>query len=260
MGRADRSRLPDAVAPDAPFRLHPSAARAVRRHRDGREQRLRQGAVRDAGEGGGAHPGVQNLVPSDIEIRRNHLFKPLAWKSSTWGANAKNLLELKQGRRVLIDGNVLENSWPAGQAGFAFVLWSVNQQGGCSWCVTEHVTIRNNIVRRVASAFQLTARWTGQPSGSMNHVTIRNNVLIGLNDPSVASATSRVFQIGSGIPELVINHNTGIGSNTFVWGPDAAPTVDQQFTDNVLGGEYYPIFSPFGEGSVAWARTAGPGR
>jgi hypothetical protein len=30
---------------------------------------------------GGADPTIKDLVPSDIEIRRNHLAKPLAWKA-----------------------------------------------------------------------------------------------------------------------------------------------------------------------------------
>ena len=30
---------------------------------------------------GGADPAVTNLVPSDIVLRRNHLFKPLAWRN-----------------------------------------------------------------------------------------------------------------------------------------------------------------------------------
>ena len=29
---------------------------------------------------GGADPGIPNLVPSDIEIRRNYVFKPLSWR------------------------------------------------------------------------------------------------------------------------------------------------------------------------------------
>jgi hypothetical protein len=29
---------------------------------------------------GGADPKIPNLVPSDIEIRGNHVFKPLSWK------------------------------------------------------------------------------------------------------------------------------------------------------------------------------------
>src|SRR5207244_3792056 len=56
---------------------------------------------------GGADPAIPNLIPSDIEIRRNYFFKPLAWRASgAW--TVKNLLELKLGRRVLIQGNIFE--------------------------------------------------------------------------------------------------------------------------------------------------------
>src|SRR5678816_3181005 len=61
---------------------------------------------------GGADAKIPNLVPSDIEIRRNHVFKPLSWKvgdPSYLGRHwaIKNLLELKNARRVTIDGNTV---------------------------------------------------------------------------------------------------------------------------------------------------------
>ena len=204
---------------------------------------------------GGADPGIQNLVPSDIEIRHNHIFKPMGWRGK-W--NGKNLIEFKAGRRVLIEANVAENSYPDGQAGFAVLLWSVNQDGKCTWCVTEHVTIRDNLFRNIASGFQLTARWPEKPSLVMNHVTIRNNLMIGINNPAVAAATSRVFQIGNGIAALTIDHNTGFGPDaTFVWG-DSTKTPEQIITNNLTGGGSYQIFTPFGAGSIAWGLVAGP--
>ena len=33
---------------------------------------------------GGADPRIDGLVPSDIEIRRNHFTKPTSWKSRSW--------------------------------------------------------------------------------------------------------------------------------------------------------------------------------
>ena len=58
------------------------------------------------------------VVPSDIEIRRNTLFKPLSWKvddpsyaGKHW--TVKNLFELKSAQRVLVEGNWMEISWPA---------------------------------------------------------------------------------------------------------------------------------------------------
>ena len=38
---------------------------------------------------GGADPAVTNLVPSDIVLRRNHLFKPLAWRNADPGARRR---------------------------------------------------------------------------------------------------------------------------------------------------------------------------
>jgi Big-like domain-containing protein len=206
---------------------------------------------------GGADPGISNLVPSDIEIRRNYFTKPMAWKNGPW--LVKNLLELKAGRRVLIDGNIFENSWPAAQAGFAFVLWSVNQGGTCTWCVTEHVTVQNNIIRNVASGFQLTARWTGQPALAMNHIAIRNNVIMGLNNASVSAGASRLYQIGDAIPQLVIEHNTGFAPDAgFLWGGDA-PLPSHIVRNNLTGGGWYPIYTAYGQGALAWSREAGAG-
>src|SRR5215216_4284696 len=69
---------------------------------------------------GGSLPSIANLVPSNIEIRRNYFFKPLSWRVDHptyagihWAV--KNLLEFKNARNVIVDGNVLENSWIDGQ-------------------------------------------------------------------------------------------------------------------------------------------------
>ncbi len=42
---------------------------------------------------GGGDPQFSGVVPSDIEIRRNHFYKPLTWKGAGWAI--KNLFELK---------------------------------------------------------------------------------------------------------------------------------------------------------------------
>src|SRR5215204_2639785 len=58
---------------------------------------------------GGSPPSIAGLVPSDIEVRRNHLFKPLSWRQGEPGYagvrwSVKNLLELKSARRVVVEG------------------------------------------------------------------------------------------------------------------------------------------------------------
>ena len=34
---------------------------------------------------GGADPAIEGLVPSDIDMRHNHLAKPLRWRTGTPG-------------------------------------------------------------------------------------------------------------------------------------------------------------------------------
>ena len=90
---------------------------------------------------GGADPSISNLVPSDIEFRNNHVYKPLRWKVGEpmyagirW--SVKNLLELKNAQRIWIDGNTFENNWAESQNGFAVILKSVNQDGSAPWSTT----------------------------------------------------------------------------------------------------------------------------
>jgi hypothetical protein len=130
---------------------------------------------------GGADPSIPNLVPSDIEIRGNHITRPMSWKGGPW--MIKNLLEFKSARRVVISGNVLENSWAQAQLGWAFVIWSVNQSGTCTWCVVSDMLIENNLVRNVAAGFQLTERYG--VAVPMNHIAIRNNLFLGVDNPNI---------------------------------------------------------------------------
>jgi len=100
--------------------------------------------------------GAATVTPTDIEIRRNHMFKPLIWMPGqpgfVGGRNgdpfiAKNLFELKNAQRVLFEGNILENSWGGfSQAGFAIEMAPKNQAKGsenvCPLCQVTDVTVR----------------------------------------------------------------------------------------------------------------------
>jgi hypothetical protein len=120
--------------------------------------------------------GAGTTIPTDIEIRRNHLFKPLAWMPGqagfVGGVNSdptkcvkfntpgycpfvvKNLFELKNAQRVLFEGNVLEHTW-AGftQHGVAIVLTALSQGGttGNPNATVADITIRYNHVSHAAS-------------------------------------------------------------------------------------------------------------
>ena len=86
---------------------------------------------------GGALPTLVNNIPSDIEIRGNHFFKPLNWMvgNPSYGGihwTVKNLLEFKIAQRVLITGNILENNWVDAQTGFAFLVTPRTENGKCA--------------------------------------------------------------------------------------------------------------------------------
>jgi hypothetical protein len=109
--------------------------------------------------------GAATITPTDIEIRHNYLFKPMIWRAGTpgfvGGASGhpfivKNHFELKNAKRVLFEGNILENTWGGfSQAGFSILLTPKNQGNACPKCQVTDVTIRYNQIRSVGSVLQI---------------------------------------------------------------------------------------------------------
>jgi hypothetical protein len=110
--------------------------------------------------------GQATTTPADIEIRRNHMYKPILWLRDqpgfVGGASGqpfivKNIFELKNAQRVLFEGNILENTWGGfTQAGFAIVLTPKNQAPNvCPLCRVTDVTLRYNRVAHMAGGMQI---------------------------------------------------------------------------------------------------------
>jgi hypothetical protein len=105
------------------------------------------------------------VTPTDIEIRRNYLFKPLIWKEGAPGYTpapsgtpyiVKNNFELKNATRVLFEANVVENCWGGfSQNGFSILLTPKNQSNRCPKCQVTDVTIRSSRIRNVAGVFAI---------------------------------------------------------------------------------------------------------
>ena len=179
---------------------------------------------------GGADPDVPNLVPSDIEIRGNDLMKPLAWKSSgQW--SVKNILELKNARRVVIDNNLFENNWADAQNGFAILFTVRNQDGGSPWAMVRDVTFTHNIVRHTAAGVNVLGTDDLRPSQHTKRITIRNNVFEDINGPAFGGA-GRLFQMLDGPADVVIDHNTGFQTGDILIG-EGDPTSRFTFTNNI---------------------------
>lgn len=203
---------------------------------------------------GGATPLIPNLISSDIEVRKNHFYKNPAWIGTTFGSNVKNHYESKNSQRAWIRGNILENCWLAGQAGYSFVLWSANS--GDSWATTAHQTVEFNWIKNTVSVFQLSEWYDGTTTPS-HHFTIKNNLATNINN-TFNSGVSRLFTINYTIAELVLKHNTMFSlGDDIVWTPDASP--DQIWQDNLLAAFGAHMFTSQGIGSAAWALVGGAG-
>jgi len=121
--------------------------------------------VEAAGENVMFGGSAATIVPTDIEIRRNHLFRPMLWKEGEPGYRptasgnpyvVKNNFELKSAIRLLFEANLLENSWGGfSQTGFSILLTPKNQSNKCPACRVNDVTVRFNRIRNVAGVLQI---------------------------------------------------------------------------------------------------------
>ncbi len=184
---------------------------------------------------GGGDPSIPDLVPSDIEIRRNHFFKPLSWQTAGW--TIKNLLEFKNARRVLVEGNVFENCWAGDQSGFALVWKSVNQDGTAPWSTTSDVTFQYNVVRRVGAALNLAGGPEVNPAVTATRFRVAHNVFEQVGDPSLPSdaKVGRLWQL-YGATHVELAHNTGVGTTQGVWLVGAPISGGLVVRDNIFGG------------------------
>jgi hypothetical protein len=206
---------------------------------------------------GGADPTIANLVPSDIEIRRNHLAKPLAWKPGESGHDGrvwtvKNLLELKNARRVLVEGNLLEHNWVAAQDGFAILFTVRNQDGRAPWSVVEDVTFRGNVVRRSASGVYILAHDDNWPSQTARRIVLRDNVWDDIGGPRWGGG-GRLFQVIARSADVVIDHNTARHTGNVVTA-DLGPHLGFVYTNNITAHNEYGIIGadqPPGQRSIA---------
>ena len=190
---------------------------------------------------GGADPAIANLLPSDIEIRRNYFFKPLSWRNGVW--TAKNLLELKLGQRVLIQGNIFENSWADAQTGFALVFWSANETGPTTWAHTGDVWVRENIIRHVGAGLQLTDKGDF-PAIPVSRVRFDNNLWLDVST-TWSSQFARLFQVASNTNQLTaikFYHQTGFADNTLITIASGA-TQQFEFGDNIVAHGAFGIKS-----------------
>jgi hypothetical protein len=191
---------------------------------------------------GGADPAIPGLVTEDVVFRRNHLAKPLAWRSERW--QVKNLFELKNARRVLVEENLMEYSWKQAQLGYAILLTPRNQDRRAPWVTVEDVTIRRNIVRHAGGGMQIIGRDTN-PSGQTRRVRVVDNLFYDISGPKWGG-TGAFALIGDGPADVVFEHNTVLQSGNILMAyggtredPEQIPGV--VFRDNLIRHNAYGV-------------------
>jgi len=193
---------------------------------------------------GGADPSIPNLVPSDIEIRRNQFSKPLSWKvgdpsyaGMPW--TIKNLFELKNARRVLVEGNLFERNWVHAQSGFGILFTVRNQDGSAPWSVVEDVTFAHNILRHGASGINILGRDDKHPSQQTKRILIKNNLFYDIGGVRWGG-DGRLLQLLGGTVDVVIDHNTALQTGTILM-VEGAAHMGFVFRNNIVPHNAYGI-------------------
>lgn len=207
---------------------------------------------------GGSDPLISGVTPSDITIRGNHIYKPLAW-SGRW--TVKAAFEIKNAQRVLFEANVIENHWADAQVGFAILMQAVSQDGRAPWSTVSDVTVQTNVVRNSRSGVNLLSRLTTnaapvtQPS---RRILLSDNSFENVGRDPITGAAGRYVQLLDDLQDVTLVQNTfyGLGaSNAMIF--DGIPESRLVVANNVFGAATYGILgSAFAEGNATLTHFA----
>ena len=162
---------------------------------------------------GGSDIKIPNAIPSDIIIDDNVLTKDPAWRGTSW--TVKNILELKNARRVKVRGNLMEYNWSGAQQGFAIVLTPRNSSRRTPWVTVEDVEFSGNVIRSVASVFNILGHDDTAPSSQLARLVIRDNLAYDVHSGRWGG-TGTFAQIGGEPRDITIDHNTVLHTGNIV--------------------------------------------
>lgn len=163
------------------------------------------------------------LTPTDCLVRDNHLNKPLEWQKDDWVV--KNLFEIKHGRRIKIENNLMTNNWAMAQDGTA-ILFSTRDDSGKN-VVIDDILFVNNIVRGSGSGVSV----YGKEGRGGHRLTIRNNFFIDLGVGPYEGGG--FFMKSSSWNGLIIENNTIINTG-HIGKAYGAPVTGFVFRNNIV--------------------------
>jgi hypothetical protein len=209
--------------------------------------------------------GAATATPTDIEVSRNHMFKPLTWMKGQPGFVGgptgnpfivKNLFELKNAQRVLLDSNIMEDSWGGfSQVGFGILLTPVNQSGLCNTCTVTDVSIRYSTISHVGAGLQIANALTGT-AGQGQRYSIHDIVIDDIDGPKYSGPGEFAqLSVAPGEPVLqnvTINHITAFPANTMFIVGAFPPTRLKNIvvTNSIVNAGVYPVWSAGNNGSL----------
>jgi len=218
--------------------------------------------------------GAATMTPADIEVIGNHFWKPWQWMKGSQpfvgGPDGspfivKNHLELKNAVRVLIEANLMENSWGGfSQTGYGILLTPKNQHtpGGnvCPSCQVTDVTIRYVHISHVGAGIQMATALgdSGKDGGSQalagTRWSIHDVVIDDVSRNYLGGGD--IFEMGNtwpknGLNTVTINHVTAFpdpNSHMIVTGNlyQNASMYGLVFTNNLVITGRYPVWNTEG--------------
>ncbi|MEO7997433.1 MAG: hypothetical protein ABI852_08315 [Gemmatimonadaceae bacterium] len=196
---------------------------------------------------GGADPRVTNLSPSDIVIRRNYFYKPLTWGRGKWSVKAA--FELKHGRRVVFEGNVIENHWADAQTGFAILFQTLaDNNRSWAWTTVQDVVVQNNIIRNSTSGVNILSRvaYHGgtMPTNPTSRVAVVNNLFENVGADPVSRRPGIIVQLLGDLVDFTFANNTatlesGRANKSISF--DGPPATHTTLSDNVFPPSAYAV-------------------
>jgi hypothetical protein len=213
--------------------------------------------------------GPSKTVPTDIEIRRNHLFRPMLWKEGQPGYTptalghpyiVKNHFELKSAMRVLFEANLLENSWGGySQNGYAILLTPKNQGGECPVCRVNDITIRFVRIRNVAGVLATgnDLSGTGAASADGGNYSIHDLFADDLHDQDYKGPGNFQVLVSTRPPvhDIQIDHVTAFVTGALITIQNVGPKIaNVTVTNSVFSvGERRPPLASAGGGPESCA-------
>jgi hypothetical protein len=216
--------------------------------------------------------GRATMTPADVEVSNNHMFKPLIWMKGqpgfVGGANGnpfivKNLFELKNAQRVLLENNIMEYVWGGySQVGFSVLLTPKNQSAltPCPVCQVTDVTVRYNYISHMGAGMQLGNGPADDGSLPLDggRYSIHDVVFDDIDGPKYGGPGTFV-QISTGprapvLHDVSINHITAFPKSTsFLIGDvlsldPAMPNI--VFTNSIFNTGIYPVWSTGTDGTL----------